>query len=282
MSKFSIVDSHVHLLDTSNLSYPFFSSNPNFNNKYLPSDYSEHIEDINVEKIVFLEFNVSPDQALDEAKWIESLSMEDSRIQSVVAYASLENGEKSTADLEKLSNVNIVKGIRRNIFPENDEFHVRKNFISGVNLLPKYNFSFDICISDFHLPGTIELVKSCPNVSFILDHIGNPNIIGNEFENWSKNITDLSKLPNIACKLSGVVTNANHKNWNVEDIRPYILHVVESFGFDRILFGSDWPVVTLASSYKRWFDSLNHILGNISQNEKQKLFVKNAEKFYKM
>lgn len=282
MSKFSIVDSHVHLLDTTNLTYPFFSSNPHFNNKYLPADYSEHIEDINVEKIVFLECNVLPNQALDEAKWIESLSMKDPRIQSVVAYAELENGEKSTPDLEKLSALKIVKGIRRNISPENDEFHISNNFISGINLLPKYNFSFDICLSNSQLPGTIELVKSCPNVSFILDHIGNPNILENGFEDWSKNITNLSKLPNIACKLSGVVTNADHKNWNVEDIKPYISHIIESFGFDRILFGSDWPVVTLASSYKKWFNALNQILGNISQNEQQKLFVKNAEKFYKM
>ena len=282
MSEFSIIDSLVHLLDTSNLTYPFFSSNPNFSNKYLPSDYSEHIEDINVEKIVFLECNVPPHQAVDEAKWIESLSNKDSRIQSIVAYASLENGSNSILELEQLSDIKIVKGIRRNIFPESDEFHIRNNFITGVNLLPKYNFSFDICISSSHLPGTIELVKSCPNVSFILDHIGNPKILENEFEDWSKNITNLSKLPNIACKLSGVVTNADHKNWNVEDIKPYIFHIVESFGFDRILFGSDWPVVTLASSYKRWFNSLNQILGDISRHEKEKLFIKNAEKFYKM
>ena len=185
--------------------------------------------------------------------------------------------------LDRLAEIPEVKGVRRMIQLEPDlEFCVRPEFVRGVQLLERYGLSFDICISHIQMANTIELVRQCPNVQFVLDHIGKPDIAAGLMEPWKAELAELARIPNVRCKLSGTVTEADHEGWTPNDLRPYIDHVVESFGFDRVMFGGDWPVVLLAAPYTRWVETLESALSGSSEDELRMVFRDNAIEFYRL
>jgi L-fuconolactonase len=133
-----------------------------------------------------------------------------------------------------------------------------------------------------HLKNSITLVRACPEVSFVLDHIGKPDIKGKMQEPWRSEIRALASLPNVVCKVSGMVTEAEPETWTTEDLRPYIEHVLEAFGEDRVMFGGDWPVVLMGSSYRRWVESLDQITVGLSDGAKRKLWNENARRIYRL
>ena len=256
MADFPIVDTHIHLWDPSVLRYPWLEEVPFLNKPYLLADYRNACGEINVETMIFVQCDTHPDDNLKEAEWVTSLSKEDPRIRGIVAGAPLEAGDGVKPLLEQLADIPLVKGIRRLIQSESLEFCVQPDFISGVQSLEKFGLSFDICIYHPHLANTIQFVKQCPNVQFILDHIGKPNIKDQLFEPWKREIKELSEFPNVFCKVSGLVTEADFERWTAADLKPYIDHVIECFGFDRVIYGSDWPVAAQATKYPRWVDTL--------------------------
>jgi L-fuconolactonase len=142
--------------------------------------------------------------------------------------------------------------------------------------------SFDICIFHHQLPNTLEMVRRCPEVSFILDHIAKPGIKAGLAEPWRRQVRELAALPNVVCKLSGVTTEADHANWTREQLRPYIDHVIDCFGFDRIMYGGDWPVSELAGKYTDWVNVLDWATEGCSSAEKRKLFRDNAIRAYRL
>jgi L-fuconolactonase len=176
----------------------------------------------------------------------------------------------------------LVKGIRRLIQGEDIDFCIQPNFMNGVKTLARYGLSFDICIFHPQLANAIRLVEQCPNVQFILDHIGKPDIKNQLFEPWKQEIKILAEFPNVYCKISGLVTEANHENWTPADLQPYIEHVIDCFGFDRVIYGSDWPVSTLASDYLLWVRTLQEAVSESTPEELKKLFHDNAIKFYRL
>ena len=186
-------------------------------------------------------------------------------------------------DLEALSHNPRVKGIRRLMETEVDQsFCLAPDFLAALKLLPRYGFSFDICVKHWGMTFAIELVRRCPDVSFVLDHIGKPGIKDGLIEPWRREIHALATLPNVVCKLSGVTTEADHCAWTRDELRPYIDHVVESFGTDRILYGGDWPVSELAGSYLQWLATLDWATSGFSAADKRKLFRDNAVKAYRL
>ena len=209
------------------------------------------------------------------------LAEEDNRISGIVAQASLEKGDGVRPDLERLANNRLVKGVRRILQGEKDNTYcLRPEFIEGVQSLPEFKLSFDICIYHFQMGGVIELVKKCPNVKFVLDHIGKPDIKNQLFEPWKADIKALAQFPNVWCKISGLVTEADHANWSAAGLRPYIEHTIGQFGFDRVMYGGDWPVARLAAEYLRWVEVLDEAVAGCSESEKRKLFRDNAIAFY--
>src|SRR5690606_20444668 len=122
------------------------------------------------------------------------------------------------------------------------------------------DFAFDICVAHHQLAQVALLVAQCPDVRFVLDHIGKPDIAGAEMERWRAQIEALGAFENVHCKLSGLVTEADHRQWSKEDLKPYVDVVLQVFGADRILFGGDWPVVCQAASYQRWVATLDELL----------------------
>jgi L-fuconolactonase len=173
--------------------------------------------------------------------------------------------------------------VRRLIQNQPDPDYVLKpGFLEAMRLLPKYNLLFDICVFHPQLPNTLKMMRLCPEVSFVLDHIGKPGIKAGLTDPWRAHIRDMAALPNVVCKLSGVTTEADHGVWSREQLRPYIDHVVECFGPDRILYGGDWPVSELAGSYLQWLATLDWATAGFSRADKRKLFRDNAVKAYRL
>jgi len=203
------------------------------------------------------------------------------RIRGIVAYAPLEFGDQARAFLEALLAVGpLVKGVRRLLQGLPVEFCLQPAFVRGVQLLPEYGLSFDLCIRHQHLANAVRLVQQCPNTRFILDHIAKPAIAVGMLDPWRQQLTQLAACPNVSCKVSGVVTEADMQHWTVQDIAPYILHTLEVFGEDRVAFGSDWPVVLQASAYRRWVEALDSLTAGLSAEGRRKLWAGNAERFY--
>lgn len=281
MPDFSIVDTHLHIWDTNRLRYPWLADVPLLNKPYLLADYNRACDSVKVEKMVFLQCECDPAQFMEEAEWVTQLSREDSRLQGIVPWVPLEKGDGAKADLEKLAANPLIKGIRRIIQFEPDiEFCLRPDFVKGVQALTEFGLHFEICISHIQMANTIKLVQQCPNVRFILNHIGKPDIKNHALDPWRQEIRILADMPNVWCKVSGLVTEADHQNWTKEDLKPYIDHVIERFGFDRVMYGGDWPVAYQATSYPRWVETLEWAVSGSSETEIRKLFRDNAIKFY--
>ena len=278
----TIVDAHVHVWDTARLKYAWLADIPLLNKPYLPADYRRDCGPVRVEKIVFVQAEADYSQFLEEATWVSSLYREDRRIQGIVAWAPLERGEAARSAVEQLAAIPRVKGIRRILQSDALQFCLRPDFISGVRLLADYDLSFDLTVNRFQLGNAIQLVRQCPNVRFILDHIGNPDIAHHQFEPWRSQLRTLSGLPNVWCKMSGLVSVADREHWTREDLRPYIDHVLDCFGFDRVLFGSDYPVCLLGSSIPRWVETVEWAVSGCSSVERRKLFHDNAIAFYRL
>lgn len=282
MDNFPIVDTHVHLWHPKQLRYPWLKDVPNLNKPFLLQDYSEAHQDLNIQSIVFVQCDTHPDDSFKETSWVTSLAAVEPRIKGIVAWAPLEEGEHVAPYVEKLAEESLVKGIRRLIQSEDIDFCIQSNFVNGVKTLSSFNLSFDLCIFHPQLSNTIRLVEQCPNVQFILDHIGKPDIKNQLFEPWKQEITRLASFENVYCKISGLVTEADHNTWTYEDLLPYIEHVIEAFSFDRVIYGSDWPVSTLASEYPRWVQTLQNAVSGCSPDELNNLFHNNAIEFYRL
>lgn len=283
MPHFPIVDTHLHLWDPGRLRYPWIDNIPLLNRAYLLEDYKKACGPVRIEKMVFLQCECIPDQFLQEAEWITSLAQQDPRIQGIVPWAPLEKGEAARPALEKLAQNRLIKGIRRIIqFEPDQSFCLQPDFVKGVQMLADYNFSFDICISHGQMANTIQFVRQCPNVKFILDHIGKPDIKNHLLDPWRAEIKTLSEMPNVWCKVSGMVTEADHKTWTKEDLKPYVDHVIDCFGFDRAVYGGDWPVSYQAAEYPQWVETLAWAVSGASEVEKRKLFHDNAVAFYRL
>lgn len=274
-----IIDTHVHFWDQANLTYDWLNDIPTLQGTFLPEDYKTANGDHQVDGIVFVEAGADSQQDVDEVHWIETL---EAPIKGIVAHALLENPEGRDATLETLASRPLVKGIRRNYQSEADGFAENPEFIAGIKSLKDHNLSFDICIKSHQLQETIELVRQIPDAIFILDHIAKPDIANGEFDTWASNLKTLATFDNITCKISGVITEADHQNWSPEQIKPYIHATIEAFGIDRVMFGSDWPVVKLAGSFTTWMDTLNHAIQDLNDSEKEKLFSLNAIRAYRL
>ncbi|MGD1089902.1 MAG: amidohydrolase family protein, partial [Verrucomicrobiota bacterium] len=259
MNALSIVDSHVHLWDPEQFRYAWLDESPVLNRTFLPANFLAASASANVNKIIFVECGCEPKQSLAEVDWVSALAKDEPRLQGIVAHALVEKGESVHADLAKLAGRPLVKGIRQNLQRESDtEFYLRPEFVVGVRLLAEFGFTFDLCIRHEQLRAAVELVHRVPQVNFVLDHFGKPNVRGKKIEPWATDLKAIAALPNVVCKISGLATEADWNHWQVADLKFYFEQVLECFGFDRVLFGGDWPVATLATSYERWVETVEN------------------------
>lgn len=284
MIDFPIVDTHLHLWDPQKFRYPWLAGIPLLNKRYLLPDYRKACGPVKVEKMIFLQCEVDVAHYQQEAEWITELARQDLCIQGIVPWAPLEKGEQARPALESLAKNPFIKGIRRIIQFETDvEFCLRPDFVRGVQILADFDLHFEICIKgDEQFRNTIQLVRQCPQVNFILDHIGKLLIKEGLLDPWSNLLKEYASFPNTWCKMSGLVTEADLQNWTKEGLKPYIDTVMDCFGWDHVMFGGDWPVAFQATEYPQWVETLAWALGGASDAELRKVFHDNAVTFYRL
>ena len=283
MPNFPIVDSHVHLYDPNWLSYGWLQRAPKIDRRYDLGDFDRCRGPVEVEKLVFAEVWVDRRLHFAEAAWVQGLADGDPRLAGMIAHAPMEKGAAVEADLDRLMEYSSLRGIRRLIEIETDQsFCLQPGFLEALRLLPPRQLTFDICVKHWGLVFAIELARRCPEVSFVLDHIGKPGIRDGLVEPWKSQISRLAELPNVVCKLSGVITEADHAQWTKEQVRPYVEHVIDCFGFDRVMYGSDWTVSELTHDYPVWVAILDEITRGCSCNELQSLWRDTAIRTYRL
>jgi len=286
MLPFPLIDTHLHLWDLERFAYEWVREEAVLNQTHdLDAFDAGRNGEVAVAKMVFVECTVSFDDAAarEEVRWVHQIAEHDARLQGIVAHASLERGAAIRPHLEWLADQPLVRGVRRLLQDEPDpDFCLQPSFVEGVQRLAAFDFAFDVCVYHHQLPQVIELVDQCPDVSFVLDHIGKPAIREGHLDPWRAHIAALADRPNVVCKVSGVLTEADPAAWTPEAVRPYLEHAIEAFGFDRVMFGGDWPVLKLASTYPEWVQLVRAVVYDASSAEQHRLFRGTAERVYRL
>lgn len=280
MPAFPIIDSHLHLWDPRSLAYPWLF--PPLDRPFLPADFQAASASVDIEALVFLECDAAPHLAFDEAHWVLEQAKLEPRISAIVCNAALEQGDAVRADLEQLTAVEKVRGVRR-IYQDEPvpAFCTRPDFIAGVRALSDLGLSFDMCLKHPQLQASIALADACPNVLIVLDHIAKPGIAAGLMQPWADQMRDLARRENVVCKLSGVATEAA-AGWTPETLRPYIEVALEAFGPSRLMFGGDWPVSTLAITYPAWVALVDALIADLSGTEQRQIYRDTAKAFYRL
>jgi predicted TIM-barrel fold metal-dependent hydrolase len=281
-----IIDTHQHLWDLDQLPYSWTSNRPTLNRSFRPSDYQEATRDLTVAKSVHVEADVDEDFMLEETLHVLSLARrDDNPIAGVVAAVRPEYDDFRDY-IDRIAGQRMLKGVRRILQTEPDRLPTTTTFVENVRSLEDYGLTFDICVLARQLPQAISLVKQCPKVEFILDHCGNPNLRSDagegEFDEWRGHLREMAGFPNVVCKISGVVVNTDLTNWTADTLRPAVESVIACFGWDRVMFGSDWPVCTLAASFKQWVEALSLLTQAAGVENQRKLFYENAMRVYRL
>jgi L-fuconolactonase len=280
---FPIIDSHIHLLDQKRFGYSWAKDAPALKRDWTVDDLATRAKPYEIEGLVFVEVDVDMPQYLDEAEWVDGLAQQDRRVLGAVVCLPLERGAEIEPEIARVAKLKMTRGVRRLLQSQADpEFMLKPAFLEALRILSKYSLSFDVCIFHSQAANTLAMMRQCPEVSFVLDHIGKPGIKDGLLDPWRTHIREMAALPNVVCKLSGVTTEADHKTWTRDQLRPYIDHVIEAFGPDRILYGGDWPVSELAGSYLQWLATLDWATTGLSAADKRKLFRDNAIKAYRL
>lgn len=271
-----VIDSHQH----------FWKYNPTkdtwidesmtvLKNDFLP----EKLKNILKENDVNGCLAIQSEHSESSTKFLLDLANRHTFIKGVVGWVDLLS-EKVEERLNYHSNDVFLKGIRHIVQGESEDFILRKDFQNGISKLSKYNLTYDLLIYPNQLPNTLKLISKFPNQIFIIDHIAKPFIKDKKTKTWKKNISELAKFPNVYCKISGMVTEANWNSWKHEDFTPYLDIVFNTFGLNRILFGSDWPVCLLAAEYREVKSVVEKYILKFSKEEQIKIMGLNAMKVY--
>ena len=223
---------------------------------------------------------VEVERTAEETRRLTSLAATDDLILGVVGWADLTE-PSIPVELEQLAELPKLRGVRHPIHDEPDpNFILREDFNRGIAALKAHGLTYDLLIFEDHLPQTITFVDQHPNQIFIVDHIAKPRIRDGSITTWKSNLLKLAKRPNVYCKVSGVVTEANWDQWTHQTIAPYIDTALEAFGAQRLMFGSDWPIVTLASTYERWISTVRSAILPLSLSEQEAILWRSATEAY--
>jgi predicted TIM-barrel fold metal-dependent hydrolase len=277
-----ILDTHLHLLYQKHFSYLWCKDLPALNQDFHWEEYQELIQGHGVGGSLFMEVDVESHQISDEAKFFSNLVKQSGNpLLGVIASCRPEN-----ADFQQLLESTLtdsVCGLRRVLHVTPDEMSQSTQFRDNIRSLAEYDLSFDLCFQEQQLPLAYDLAKACPNVRFVLDHCGVPTIDPQHFESWKANLQKLATLPNVNCKVSGIIAYcANEKEATLETLRPWIETCVSAFGCNRIVVGSDWPVCNLTTGMPPWLEIIRCFFSAYSEDEQHAVFHRNAESIYQI
>lgn len=271
-----VVDSHQHFWDIRKLDYEWMGSDPSpLKRNFLPRDLKPLIEDAGVDRTVIVQAH----QSMDETDWILGLARRHAFIAGTVCWVDLTARDLGRT-LDRLQKDRYFNGVRHIWHDEADErWAVRTPVITGLRELAARGVPFDLLTYPQHLKHVLDLYEKVPDLKGVIDHISKPAIAKFQMEPWATDIAAVAEIPGVYCKVSGMVTEAR-RNWDAADLKPYVRHVVEAFGYHRLMFGSDWPVCTLAGTYRQVVDAARTTLGRLPAGVRQAVFGGNAVRFY--
>lgn len=271
-----ILDTHLHLVYPDRFAYPWLGGAPAINKPWTIESYWAEAKTLGIETALHMEVDVAEGDALAESEYVLGLP----GIAGAIASCRPEHTDFA-AQLEQYAAMPGIKGLRRILHQSPDDLSQSDLFAENIRRLADVNLSFDLCVRHDQLPIGQKLVEKAPEISFILDHCGVPDVTGQGLDPWRDNIRAIARLPNLNAKISGIVAYSG-ADWTIETIRPYVEHVIECFGWDRVVWGSDHPVVTLTGSLTRWVEATREIIKDASEAEQAALLHANAKRIYKL
>ena len=270
-------DSHHHFWSYSQSEYGWIHDDMRtIRRSFLPLDLKREIAEVGIDGVV----SVQARQTLTETEDLLSWAQEHDFIRGVVGWVPLVS-DSVQADIEMFADRDELKGVRHVLQDEpDDHYMLRDDFNRGVALLKDFDLAYDILIFERHLPQTLQFVDRHPQQVFVLDHVAKPRIKKGLLEPWQTNITQLAQRPNVYCKVSGMATEADWGAWTEEQLTPYFDTVFSVFGPKRLMFGSDWPMCLLATSYEHWFRLVEKYVARLSDSEQERFWDGTAVEAY--
>jgi predicted TIM-barrel fold metal-dependent hydrolase len=245
-------------------------------------DYYKATKGLNVVKTVYMEVDVDPKQQVEEAEWVTEVCRQHNTPMVAGVVSCRPNSPEFAAYVRRFKGNPYIKGVRQVLqVPEAPKgLCLQPTYVKHIRLLGELGLTFDICIRPTELSDALKLVELCPKTRFILDHCGNASARNPNQAQWERDMARLGEKPNIVCKISGIIKTVK-PSWNAgEELENIILHTIDSFGIKRVMFGGDWPVCNMTSSFRGWVDTVKWVLRNHSPEEQRCLFHDNAVAFY--
>jgi predicted TIM-barrel fold metal-dependent hydrolase len=275
-----IIDTHLHIVDQSALRYPWLAGAPALNRDFFYEEYAREAKRGGISATLHMEVDVAPDDIEAETSYVSRKAREPgSLLRGGIAACRPE--EAGFVDyLERVRETPFVKGFRRVLHVVRDDISEGALFRENVRRLAGTGLTFDLCVLPHQIPKAIALVDTAPDVQFVLDHCGVPDIKAGAEHPWREYMSEIARRPNVVGKISGVVAYADAESWTVETLRPYVEHTIEVFGWDRVVWGSDWPVCTLGGGLSTWLAATHALIAGASAEEKAKLLSGNARRVW--
>ncbi|MFI8378363.1 amidohydrolase family protein [Leeuwenhoekiella sp. NPDC079379] len=273
-----IIDSHQHFWNYNPVKDDWITDDMKvLKRDFLPKELSKIYKELSISGCVA----VQADQSEEETIFLLDLAEKHDFIKGVVGWVDLQNPQVNE-HLSYYAKNKYFKGVRHILQAEDSSFMHKSEFLNGIKNLDGLGLSYDLLIHPHQLESTAKLVSQFPDLNFVIDHLAKPNIKMKELKHWKNDLTRVASFTNVHCKISGLVTEANWTAWQFSELKPYIDVVVEFFGVERVMFGSDWPVSNLAASYKEVLGILDQYLVGFSDAEKNKILALNAVNFYNL
>ena len=277
-----IVDTHFHLIYRDRLRYPWLAGVAALNRDFAYETYAVEAQRCGVSDALHMEVDVALDDIEPETRNVEDLASQPHSLLRGAISACRPEDDGFPAFLERQLANPFVKGFRRVLHVVPDDLSEGATFCANIKRLAGTPWPFDLCVRPDQIDKAIALADLAPSAQFVLDHCGVPAIKDRAEHPWRERIAEIARRPNVAVKISGVVAYADPRGWTVDDVRPYVEHAIESFGWDRVVWGSDWPVCTLTASLSIWVAAAQAITLGASASERERLFSANARRIWRL
>ena len=279
-----IIDTHLHLLYPDSLTYAWTDNVPILQGTSSIEMYEALVRPAGVCSALMMEVDVAENQIEAEMDLVGAIiARGDTFVEGMVAACRPEEpADVFAAFVDRLAARPHVKGLRRILHQSPDDLSKPESFAANLNRLVAHDYTFDLCVTAAQLSSVaLPLVTRCPDLTIVLDHCGNPDIAAGAMDPWRDDIRALAERPNVNCKISGIVNHAA-PGWKPDDLRPYFEHLVECFGWERLVWGSDWPVCRLGGDVNAWLDATLALVAPCSEDEQSALLSRNALRVYRM
>jgi L-fuconolactonase len=274
-----MIDSHQHVWQVGRFDYPWMSPSLGvLYRDYLPQDLARVLANSGVERTVL----VQASNSIAETRWLLELADENAFVAGVVGWVDLQSPALEY-QLDEFQARPRFSGVRHLVESEpDDDWLIRGTVLDGLRVLAARRVPYDLLVYTKHLKHVPVIANACPELPLVVDHLAKPPIASREFDEWASALERVSSIDSIHCKLSGLVTEADHTRWGVDDLRPYVEHALACFGAERLVYGSDFPVCLLAAEYDEVLCTFQTLLSTLGEPARESIFGANAARFYSL